>query len=479
MHAHRPGRLGLQHAADKGIVHRDIKPANLLVDKDGVVKVLDMGLARFKADEKDNLTAKYDRGAILGTAAYMAPEQVLESSKVDGRADIYSLGVTLYALINGKPPYSGTNTQKMAGHTSVQATSLTKIRRDIPKGLSAVVDKMMAKLPADRYQTPAEVVAALSPWLEADTIPVTSSLTGKLFPESAIRRRASKVKGIAVIVAVAVSALVFGGVGMWAFSGGSDTPPNRPLPRARRPEPTGREGDRRRPRIPAQPKVEAEGRCHAPALYEIDFESTVHRPVRAEAVMKLDGSFPKGWGSELAGERHLRGRPGGSRRAAAASIRRSRARVGGTLHFRTPPFQLTRGRTYTAGRLCDHRARRGLSSGSTANGRRSRRGRAPPRRAMADRRVHSSQPRPTTFQVYFSSGAGSTCAVLVRSFRITRRPRRSRRKEDGVRLTWQASDAAVGPGAGHGAGGFGKINVLPGSGRRRSRGSRQWPGTRP
>src|SRR5262245_58694041 len=130
--------LGLQHAADKGVVHRDIKPANLLVDKDGVVKVLDMGLARFKAD-KDNLTAKYDRGAILGTADYMAPEQILESSTVDGRADIYALGVTLYALINGKPPFSGNNTQKMAGHTSVTATSLTKIRREVPKGLSAVV----------------------------------------------------------------------------------------------------------------------------------------------------------------------------------------------------------------------------------------------------------------------------------------------------------------------------------------------------
>ena len=118
--------LALQHAHEKGLVHRDIKPANLLVDKEGVVKILDLGLATFaeKKDDEDNLTARFDTGAVLGTADYMAPEQVLNSTAVDIRADIYSLGVTLYTLINGKPPFGGSCTQKLMGHTSVKPTSL-------------------------------------------------------------------------------------------------------------------------------------------------------------------------------------------------------------------------------------------------------------------------------------------------------------------------------------------------------------------
>jgi serine/threonine protein kinase len=159
--------LGLQHAHEKGLVHRDIKPANLLVDKEGVVKILDLGLATFNSEheEKDNLTARFDKGAVLGTADFMAPEQVLESSNVDIRADIYSLGVTLYTLVNGKPPFGGSCTQKLVGHTTIKPASLTEIRREIPKALSVIVDRMIAKDPAQRFQTPAEVVDALQPWL--------------------------------------------------------------------------------------------------------------------------------------------------------------------------------------------------------------------------------------------------------------------------------------------------------------------------
>jgi eukaryotic-like serine/threonine-protein kinase len=345
--------LGLQHAAEKGIVHRDIKPANLLVDKDGVVKVLDMGLARFRADEKDNLTAKYDRGAILGTADYMAPEQIIASSQVDGRADIYALGVTLYALINGKPPFSGNNTQKMAGHTSIKATSLTQIRREVPKGLSAVVDKMMAKSPDERYQTPAEVVAALGPWLDADTIPMAASLTGKMFPESAIRRPKSKAKGIAVIAAVAVSALVFGGLGMWALSGGDDSGPNQAVaqnPPARKSSPP----QTTNPNPPAQPKTDrpkAVAKAPTRALYEIDFgkQAFMARFERKELV-KLDGGYPKGWGalswregdtSEIGRVDHL-----GS---GAVSIRTLEGQGSAELFtsLDSPPFRLTAGRSYT------------------------------------------------------------------------------------------------------------------------------------
>ena len=147
-----------------------------------MVKILDMGLATVQREsaEKDNLTARFDKGAVLGTADFMAPEQVIEPSSVDIRADIYSLGATLYTLVNGKPPFSGSCTQKLVGHTTIKPASLTEIRREIPKGLSAVVDKMMAKDPALRFQTPAEVVEALNPWLEADTIPLDAQQTRKM-----------------------------------------------------------------------------------------------------------------------------------------------------------------------------------------------------------------------------------------------------------------------------------------------------------
>src|SRR5213078_264519 len=92
----------------------------------------------------------------------------------------YSLGCTLYALINGKPPFSGSCTQKLVGHTTIKPASLTEIRRECPKALSGVVDKMMAKDPAQRFQTPAEVVEALNPWLEADTIPLDAQQTRKM-----------------------------------------------------------------------------------------------------------------------------------------------------------------------------------------------------------------------------------------------------------------------------------------------------------
>ncbi|MDB5311763.1 MAG: pknB 12 [Gemmataceae bacterium] len=159
---------GLQHAHEKGFVHRDIKPANMILTKDGTVKILDMGLARSFTTAADNLTEMMDQGAVVGTADYIAPEQALGDPKVDIRADIYSLGATFFALVTGKPPFEGNTSQKLAQHQMKPAPDLADRDRTFPPDLARVVAKMLAKKPANRYQTPTEVIAALAPWLSDD-----------------------------------------------------------------------------------------------------------------------------------------------------------------------------------------------------------------------------------------------------------------------------------------------------------------------
>lgn len=154
---------GLQHAHEKGFVHRDIKPGNLMRDRFGAVKILDMGLARSTSD-KDKLTELLDQGAVVGTADFIAPEQAINSPNVDGRADIYSLGATLYTLVVGKTPFGGNTTQKLMQHQLKAAPELLAADAALPAALGAVVAKMLAKKPADRFQTAAEVVAALAAW---------------------------------------------------------------------------------------------------------------------------------------------------------------------------------------------------------------------------------------------------------------------------------------------------------------------------
>jgi serine/threonine protein kinase len=165
-HYIRQAALGLEHAHNAGLVHRDIKPGNILVDRSGGVKILDMGLARFFRDEDDVLTKKYDE-SVLGTADYLAPEQTIDSHAVDIRADIYSLGATFYFLLTGQTPFGeGTTAQKLIWHQSRQPRPLTQVRPEVPPGVAAIVEKMMAKDPAQRYQVPAAVAEALAPWTQ-------------------------------------------------------------------------------------------------------------------------------------------------------------------------------------------------------------------------------------------------------------------------------------------------------------------------
>jgi len=159
---------GLDYAFRSKIIHRDIKPGNVLVDRKGVARILDMGLARILTDHADQLTMKYDDKIVLGTADYVAPEQVANSHSVDGRADIYALGATLYFLLAGHPPFpTGTVSQKLLWHRTKEPTPIRAIRPEVPEGLAAVLSKMMAKDPKARYQTPAQVVVALDDFLPA------------------------------------------------------------------------------------------------------------------------------------------------------------------------------------------------------------------------------------------------------------------------------------------------------------------------
>jgi eukaryotic-like serine/threonine-protein kinase len=164
----RQAALGLQHAHERaGIIHRDIKPGNILIDRTGVVKVLDLGLARFFHDNDDRLTKEFDE-KVLGTADYLAPEQVADGNRVDIRADIYSLGATFYFLLTGQPPFGkgAASALKRIWHQVRQPKPVQAIRPDVPDGLAKLVAKMMAKEPAKRFQTPLEVADALVPWTQ-------------------------------------------------------------------------------------------------------------------------------------------------------------------------------------------------------------------------------------------------------------------------------------------------------------------------
>jgi serine/threonine-protein kinase len=161
----RQAAEGLAYAHSVGLIHRDVKPANLFVDQKNVVKILDLGLARFADEKKASLTVEFDEN-VLGTADYLAPEQALDSHAADARADIYGLGCSLYYLLTGHPPFpEGTLAQRLLRHQKQPPPSIHADRPDAPNDLVAICMKMMAKKPKQRYQTATEVAKVLSDWL--------------------------------------------------------------------------------------------------------------------------------------------------------------------------------------------------------------------------------------------------------------------------------------------------------------------------
>jgi serine/threonine protein kinase len=191
----RQAALGLQHAHEMGMLHRDVKPGNLVIaarrtpPRDGsagssrpargwptdpLVKVLDFGLARLQASAADasvhvpGSTPLTREGHVVGTPEFMAPEQACNSGTIDIRADVYGLGCTFYALLTGQPPFTAPSLLEiMVKHLQSPLPPVTQSRSDVPAGVVAVLERMLAKRAEDRYQTPGEVAEALLPWIAA------------------------------------------------------------------------------------------------------------------------------------------------------------------------------------------------------------------------------------------------------------------------------------------------------------------------
>ncbi|MFM9966191.1 MAG: serine/threonine-protein kinase [Planctomycetaceae bacterium] len=156
---------GLDYAHSQGVIHRDVKPANLLIDGSGTLKITDLGLARCTdllseaASDECSLTK---HGGILGTVDFMSPEQAFNPSRVDHRADIYSLGCTLFYLVMGRPPYGGeTPMETLLLHKQDQIPSLLNLHADMPYELDDLYKRMLAKRPAERFDSMAQVVRGL------------------------------------------------------------------------------------------------------------------------------------------------------------------------------------------------------------------------------------------------------------------------------------------------------------------------------
>ncbi|HEV3261719.1 MAG TPA: protein kinase [Gemmataceae bacterium] len=172
-HYVRQAALGLQHAFEQGMVHRDIKPQNLMLTPKGQVKVLDFGLARLRGagPQAGGLT---QTGAFMGTPEYVSPEQATDARTADIRADLYSLGCTLYFLLTGRPPFVADTAVKLVlAHIEKVPTPLHALRAEVPEALSAVVGRLLAKDPGQRYQTPVELAQALVPFIKAGAKGVT------------------------------------------------------------------------------------------------------------------------------------------------------------------------------------------------------------------------------------------------------------------------------------------------------------------
>jgi nitrous oxidase accessory protein NosD len=221
--------LALHHAHQHRLIHRDVKPSNLLLSADGRVRLLDLGLARFLLDQigEAQLTRT---GTGMGTPDYCAPEQFRDAHKADARSDVYALGCTLYHLIAGRVPFPGSSfSEKVEAHETKEASPLEELCPEVPVGLALAVRRMMAKCPADRFASMAEVAGALTPYVAGSSassrqIRNTSTWTGaQLVTMTALPRR-RRLVALALAGAAMAVLLLAGVVGIVGFMVGAFRP---------------------------------------------------------------------------------------------------------------------------------------------------------------------------------------------------------------------------------------------------------------
>jgi serine/threonine protein kinase len=168
---------GLAYAHSCGIIHRDLKPANLLLAQDGVVKLLDLGLARVLSQESESEPTL--KGACLGTPEFMAPEQAEDASRADARSDLYSLGATLFHLLTGELPVRGGSYFHRLHQLLIQPPRPLAQARQVPPGLAVLVDRLRARDPAERPASAEAVIALLEPFASQDAVDEPSHWSGR------------------------------------------------------------------------------------------------------------------------------------------------------------------------------------------------------------------------------------------------------------------------------------------------------------
>jgi len=175
----------LEHAAEREVVHRDIKPSNIVITPAGRARIVDMGLARLhQVVDSHELTVS---GMTLGTFDYISPEQARDPRAADIRSDLYSLGCTIFFMLAGRPPFAdGTMVQKLLQHQQASPPPLDEVRPDVPRRVAAIVERLMAKAPEDRYQRPALLAADLA--AAADEEGLVLAIDRPPFPSASVSR---------------------------------------------------------------------------------------------------------------------------------------------------------------------------------------------------------------------------------------------------------------------------------------------------